>query len=118
MDSAPVSGTGGCRIEAFPGHTTSPLYTPVAQRKECQSTKLRMGVRFSPGVPRHGKTHNGWRSDAVVIADGRMPDGLKPFYSRVFLTQGCDREAARPVEAHGVVVGFGDNGQFAVSLSS
>ena len=25
---------------------------PVAQRIECQSTKLRMGVRFSPGVPR------------------------------------------------------------------
>jgi hypothetical protein len=47
--SAPVSGTGGCRFESCQGRGATP-YAPVAQRIERQSTKLRVGVRFSPGV--------------------------------------------------------------------
>lgn len=56
-DSAPVSGTGGCRFESCQGHFRH--QTPVAQRKEFQSTKLRMGVRFSPGVLRRS-TESPW----------------------------------------------------------
>ena len=48
-----------------------PTPTPVAQRKESQSTKLRMGVRFSPGVRTKSTryrcpTGRGGRLNAVV----------------------------------------------------
>src|SRR5882757_6535423 len=49
-DSAPVSGTGGCRFESCQGRRAT-CHTSVAQRIERQFTKLWMGVQFSPGVP-------------------------------------------------------------------
>ena len=72
MDSAPVSGTGGCRFESCQGRSSTPQ-TPVAQRTERQFTKLEVGVRFSPGVLL--RREHGWlvRHAYNVTVAGSIP---------------------------------------------